>query len=133
MLGYFSSNVGGLAVYLRKSVQVLMLLPLILLVQFVCLFVFSRTFQRLLSQIFYQASGHERVTMWLMAGAFLPGTFIHELSHLVVARLLLVRAGHLTLLPHRQENRLVMGSVLIPQTDKLRMFFYRRGTNAGWI
>jgi hypothetical protein len=35
-----------------------------------------------------------RVTMAIFAMLFLPGVFLHELSHFVMAKILRVRTGH---------------------------------------
>lgn len=82
----------------------------------------SRALDRKLSALFHRVFRNEKVTVWLMALLFLPGTFVHELAHLVVARILLVRAGHLTIIPQNAGNHIVMGSVLVPQTDRVRKF-----------
>ena len=61
--------------------------------------------------------------MWAMALLFLPGTLVHELAHLIVARLLLVRAGKLSLFPQKIDSgRVKMGSVQFPPTDPVRRF-----------
>ena len=51
---------------------------------------------------------------------FLPGTFIHEMSHFLVALFLLVPIGQIELLPHRDGNEIKMGSVPIGKTDPIR-------------
>ena len=52
---------------------------------------------------------------------FLPGVFLHELSHLLVAWLLRVKTGRISLLPKPQANgRIRLGYVEIESTDFLR-------------
>ena len=50
----------------------------------------------------------------------LPGVVIHELAHLIVAEVMLVRTGGLSFSLEQEEDRVVMGSVGIEQTDPLR-------------
>jgi hypothetical protein len=58
-----------------------------------------------------------------MAILFLPGTFIHEVSHFLSALFLLVPVGELKLVPEFKGNNVRMGSVSISKTDPLRNFF----------
>ena len=50
----------------------------------------------------------------------LPGVVIHELAHLIVAEVMLVRTGGLSFSLEQEEDRVVMGSVGIEQTDPIR-------------
>ena len=50
----------------------------------------------------------------------LPGVVIHELAHLIVAEVMLVRTGGLSFSLEQEEDRVVMGSVGIEQTDPVR-------------
>jgi hypothetical protein len=97
-----------------------MTLALLLLAQILTLFLLSRALQRQLSLLFARSTGSPKAAMWLMAFLFLPGTLMHELSHLVMAMLLLVRTGRLTVWPRMEADRLVMGSVQVAQPDRLR-------------
>lgn len=51
---------------------------------------------------------------------FLPGTFIHEMSHYLMAKLLFVPVGKFTITPRFQEKEIVLGSVSIAKKDILR-------------
>lgn len=56
---------------------------------------------------------------------FLPGTIIHELSHWVVAEILRVRTGEITIFPDDQgdgDNNQRLGSVATERTDPIRAF-----------
>jgi hypothetical protein len=54
--------------------------------------------------------------IWAMNIVFFPGVLIHELAHWVVARLLWVKAGRISLIPKIQSDGLIeMGSVRLPQ------------------
>ena len=48
---------------------------------------------------------------------FLPGTFLHELSHYIAAKLLFVRVGKFSLRPEKRETEIVLGSVAIEKTN----------------
>ena len=56
----------------------------------------------------------------LYAVLFLPGTFIHELSHFLMAKLLFVPVGKFTIRPQKYEKEVVLGSVSIAGVDIMR-------------
>lgn len=56
----------------------------------------------------------------MIAIVFLPGTFIHELSHLIFAKLLGVQTGEFSIWPSLQENGAKLGSVQVAKTDLFR-------------
>jgi len=51
---------------------------------------------------------------------FLPGTIVHELSHLLVAGLMMVPVGEINLVPEVDGQIVKLGSVQIGQTDPFR-------------
>lgn len=53
---------------------------------------------------------------------FLPGTFLHELSHFLMAKLLRVGVDKFNLLPTFNESKIILGSVSVSQTDFIRRF-----------
>lgn len=57
-----------------------------------------------------------------MAILFLPGTFIHEVSHFLAAIALFVPAGKLELIPEIKGEQVKLGSVRIEKTDLVRRF-----------
>ncbi len=57
-----------------------------------------------------------------MAILFLPGTFVHEVSHFLSALFLLVPVGNMQLVPKIDEESVRLGSVSIAKTDPLRRF-----------
>lgn len=63
---------------------------------------------------------HEQAAMLLYFLVMLPGVLIHEVSHLVVAALLGVRAGGLSLRPKVRRDGLQLGSVQVARTDVIR-------------
>ncbi len=70
--------------------------------------------RRLLPKLF------RRLGVWLFAILFLPGTFLHEMSHFLTALFLLVPVGTIELMPQRQGDSVKMGSVPIGKTDPIR-------------
>jgi len=62
-----------------------------------------------------------QLTVGLFSFLFLPGVFLHELSHFVMAKLLRVPTGKTSLIPTSLPNgRLQMGYVETAQTDFVR-------------
>lgn len=51
---------------------------------------------------------------------FIPGVVVHELAHLIVAEVMLVRTGGLSFSLKPEEDKIVMGSVGIERTDPIR-------------
>ncbi len=81
----------------------------------------QRVLHREIQAVFLITTRSERVTTFLFALVFLPGVFLHELSHFVMARLLRVRTGRFSLLPQMLPNgRLRLGYVETMQSDVLR-------------
>lgn len=60
--------------------------------------------------------------MFFIAILFLPGTLIHELAHLLVAKALFVQTGNLDIFPTylHEESKIKMGSAEIAHTDPIR-------------
>lgn len=63
---------------------------------------------------------HEQAAVLLYFLIMWPGVLIHELSHLVVATLLGVRAGGLSVRPKVRRDGLQLGSVQVARTDFVR-------------
>lgn len=84
------------------------------------LFLFSRTLQRKLSFFIFQITKSMKWTVSILAFIFLPGTFIHELAHFLMAHLLLVPVGKMELLPKQEGESVKLGSVSIGRCDPLR-------------
>lgn len=62
----------------------------------------------------------ERLTVFSMALIFFPGTIIHEFSHAVMAKLLFVHVGKMSLMPEISGESLKLGSVEVGRTDIVR-------------
>jgi len=51
----------------------------------------------------------------------LPGTLLHELSHLFTAEILQVPTGELSLRPHLDDDQIKLGSAQVGMTDPIRL------------
>jgi hypothetical protein len=84
------------------------------------LFFLSRQVTKSLSYLLYRITGNEKVTIYLMAILFFPGTLIHELSHYLAAVLLFVHVGKMEFMPRVMGHGVKLGSVEIGHTDPIR-------------
>jgi len=92
------------------------------LLQVVILFFISRKVQGYVSRFFYALTKNNKVSAYLFATLFLPGTYVHEFSHLIASVVLFVPVGKLELIPKLEGNELKLGSVAIGKTDFIRRF-----------
>jgi hypothetical protein len=100
------SEVSGLVWFL------FMLVPLIIL---------QRLLHREIQAVFLILTRDTRVTMGIFSMLFLPGVFLHELSHFVIAKLLRVRTGNFSIFPQSlPDGRLQLGYVETAKSDVLR-------------
>jgi hypothetical protein len=91
---------------------IFMLVPLI---------VFQRLLHREIQAVFLILTRDPRVTMGIFSILFLPGVFLHELSHFVVAKILLVRTGKFSIFPKSlPDGRLQLGYVETARSDAVR-------------
>ncbi len=89
-----------------------MLAPLILL---------QRLLHREIQAVFLIATRSPRFTIGLFQLLFLPGVFLHELSHYLMAKILRVPTGRFSILPRPlPDGRLQMGYVEIARSDIVR-------------
>ena len=97
---------------------------LLLLLEIIALYFLSRRVVRSVFHFFYQFTRRKSWGMYLFAILFLPGTFIHEISHFLAALFLLVPVGKLELIPRFKEEGggVDLGSVAIAKTDPVRRF-----------
>lgn len=84
------------------------------------LLLLSMIITSLLVQIFYYFTRSHRVSIWLLSIIVLPGTFVHEMAHLLTAGGLLVRVGEISLFPEIKEHGVKLGHVEIEKTDFIR-------------
>lgn len=96
---------------------------LILTAEIIILYFFSRSLTKNLSYILHRFLKHKKLTVYILAILFLPGTIIHEFSHQLMAELLFVRTGRIHLIPEIVGNDIKMGHAEIQITDPIRRFF----------
>lgn len=96
---------------------------LIFLAELFLLFLLSRFLTRELSFLFYRLSKSKTISSYLLAIIFLPGTFVHEASHALVAKILFAYVGKMELIPQLDGENLKLGSVEVGKTDFVRNFF----------
>ena len=91
---------------------VLMLVPLILL---------QRLLHREIQSVLLIATRDPNITMGIFSIIFLPGVFLHELSHFVMAKILRVPTGRFSIFPHSlPDGRLQLGYVETSRSDIVR-------------
>ena len=93
---------------------------LIFILEFIFLFFLSKLLIRSISTIFLKVARRENLAIKLFHLFLLPGVIVHELAHLIVAESILVRTGGLSFTPEPDEDKIVMGSVGIEETDPIR-------------
>src|SRR3989344_2067310 len=101
-----------------------MIYVLLLLLEIIPLYLLSRHVVRSVFHFFYQVTRRRNLGMYIFAILFLPGTFIHEISHFLAALFLLVPVGEFELIPKFKEGGggVDLGSVAIAKTDPVRRF-----------
>src|SRR3990172_2227398 len=97
---------------------------LFLLLEITGLYFLSRRVNQKVFHFFFQVTKRRNWSMYLFAVVYLPGTFIHEISHFLAALFLLVPVGELHLIPRFKEEGggMDLGSVAIAKTDPIRRF-----------
>ncbi len=81
----------------------------------------QRVLHREIQAIFLISTRSPGITMGAFSLIFFPGVFLHELSHLLVAKLLGVRTGKFSLIPEpMSDGRLQLGYVEAAQSDIFR-------------
>jgi hypothetical protein len=91
---------------------VLMLVPLVIL---------QRLLHREIQAVFLILTRDARLTMGIFSLIFLPGVFLHELSHFLMAKMVRVPTGRVSLLPRPMpDGRLQLGYVETAKSDMVR-------------
>ena len=75
-----------------------------LLIALVLLVFLQRSLHREIQAVFLIITRRPGLTQSIFALIFLPGVFLHELSHFLAAKLLGVRTGKFSLIPQAQPN-----------------------------
>ncbi len=82
---------------------------------------FQRRLHRELQVLFLLITRRPMFSLGLFSLLFFPGVFLHELSHYVMAQLLMVRTGRFSLIPQLMpEGQLRLGYVETAESDLLR-------------
>jgi hypothetical protein len=91
---------------------ILMLVPLIML---------QRLLHREIQSVLLILTRDTRLTMGIFSILFLPGVFLHELSHFLMAKILRVRTGKFSVFPQSlPDGRLQLGYVETVRSDVVR-------------
>ncbi|HUE98497.1 MAG TPA: hypothetical protein VMN99_04535 [Anaerolineales bacterium] len=91
---------------------IFILVPLILL---------QRLLHREIQAVLLILTRDTRLTMGIFSMLFLPGVFLHELSHFVMAKILRVRTGKFSIFPQSlPDGRLQLGYVETARSDLVR-------------
>lgn len=99
-----------------------MYFAILFFIELFILFLLSRSLTNYLFTFFYRTTKSKSISIYLMSLLFLPGTVVHELSHMLMAILLQVQVGNMELFPKLIGENLKMGSVQIAKCDPLRRF-----------
>lgn len=108
-----------------------MIIPfLLLLILSFVIFLISKAFIKNLFLFFFSIfrlhqgyGGHSRAKFWaiqLTTLILLPGTIVHEISHLIIAETLRVRTGEISFIPQIGEEEVKAGSLKIASVDPFR-------------
>ncbi|MEX2028106.1 MAG: hypothetical protein WD988_01225 [Candidatus Curtissbacteria bacterium] len=90
--------------------------------ELIFLFFLSKVLISDLGRLIFGLTRSSRVTVYLLAFLFLPGTAIHEMAHVLAAALLRVPVGDIDLMPKADGKRVKLGSVPVGDCDPIRMF-----------
>jgi hypothetical protein len=92
-----------------------------LIITFLLLYPLNRWISSHAQGLVYLLTKSVRVSMWVFWVLFLPGTLLHELSHWLTAKFLLVRTGSFSVWPKmKQRGHLQMGAVEVDGVDVFR-------------
>jgi hypothetical protein len=92
-----------------------------LLLSLALLLLFQRLLHREIQAVFLLVTRRLDVSQALFALLFFPGVLLHELSHYLAARLLMVRTGRFSLIPRAMpDGRLQLGYVETARADLVR-------------
>lgn len=92
-----------------------------LIVAFLLMYPLNRWISAHAQGVAFLLTGSSQVAIWLFWVLFLPGTFLHELSHWVTAKLLGVKTSRFSLWPTiKKKGELQMGSLQVEVADPFR-------------
>ncbi|MBN1995352.1 MAG: hypothetical protein JW953_21875 [Anaerolineae bacterium] len=91
-----------------------------LIVSFAVMYPLKRWISAHVQGVAFLLTGSQKAAMWVFWVLFLPGTFLHELSHWLTAKLLRVKTGRFSLWPKQRRGQLQMGAVQVEVADPFR-------------
>ena len=93
------------------------------IVLLIILYFLSRGITQNFSRLFFRITKSRKWTHNLLAILFLPGIFLHEVAHFLMALILFVPVGQIEIKPEiLDDGKVRMGSVPVAKTDFLRRF-----------
>ena len=92
----------------------------LILAELLFLFLLSRALTQALYRFVFLITTSSTVGITILSLLFFPGTVVHELSHWIVAEVVRVRTGEMTLYPVVDEGGVRLGSVEIARSDPFR-------------
>ena len=93
----------------------------IIIALFALLFFLTKHFSQTLYNLIFTLTKSRTFPISILALIFFPGIVVHELSHWIMAEMIRVRTGEITLYPVIEANGSVrLGSVAIERTDPFR-------------
>ena len=93
------------------------------IVLLIILYFLSRGISQNFSRLFFRITKSRKWTHILLAILFLPGIFLHEIAHFLMALILFVPVGQIEIKPEiLDDGKVRMGSVPVAKTDFLRRF-----------
>lgn len=98
----------------------------LLVIELIILFLMARNINRSLFTLFFKLTKSRESAISLLSLLFLPGTIVHELSHLIVAEVLRVPTGKISFTPKiNQAGEKVdaqIGSLEVAKVDPVRKY-----------
>lgn len=87
------------------------------------LFFLSRQLTSEIYLLIYRVTKSEKISSYVLAMIFFPGVFVHEMSHLITAKILFVRVGKVSFFPKKEGDYIKLGSVSVAESNFLKEFF----------
>jgi hypothetical protein len=92
-----------------------------LVIVFLLMLALRRWVEAHVQGVAFLLTGHPALALWLFFFIFLPGTLVHELSHWLAAKLLVVPTGRIAIWPQSKGDGSVwLGAIEVARTDPLR-------------
>lgn len=107
-------ELGDFMLFFQLALLFLILLPVI--------FFLAKRIARYIYSLVFQLTHSKKISVWIISFILLPGTAVHELSHFLVASILRVPTGQITIFPIFEKNGEVKaGKIEIGQADPFRL------------